>query len=312
MTTLPKNSDLTGILLKRLIVLFSCTLLSFNLGAQQEISVLLRWKIAPKDSLMYNTTIKTIETSEDTTELNETDKALIALLKTSLQVLIGADENTPLVSKISRQKSGMAISMFYQKSDSTKNAMKMMYEQTFKGFAKNEKVENTENQDSLVKEILQNIYTHVDEDAVMLEGNMNDNGSIGSFYIDKNQKNTLALFFELPTKNVKIGDSWALDVQFTLLNSAFECDSVFKKNQVTLTQIKKQGQDSVAVLAYNIQEYVSGKYPADAQKSFTKTRYQAVAEFSITQGRWLSYEGQMETDSFGSVEHKKYALTKID
>ena len=143
--------------------------------------------------------------------------------------------------------------------------------------------------------------------GVMLRGSVYAAGGIHSFWIKSAQKNLIALLFELPSKPVKIGDKWSIDVDLIANDQNFVCDSSYKINEVTLADIKTINGETIAILKYNIIEYVNGDFitPAfmnsKAQKTATmmKFAHQGIAEFSIDKGRWLSYNCIMSIEATG-------------
>ena len=71
-----------------------------------------------------------------------------------------------------------------------------------------------------------------------------------SFWVKSSQKNLIAIFFQLPAKPVKIGDKWSLDINLIANDQNFECDSAYKINEVTLTDIKKvNGETKIWILS---------------------------------------------------------------
>jgi hypothetical protein len=154
----------------------------------------------------------------------------------------------------------------------------------------------------------------------MLRGSVYKNGSLHSFWMKNNQKNLLSLFFELPNKELKKGDSWILsNVNFIGNDHNFICKKAEKKNQITLTDIRKLNGETIAVIDYNILEYVFGDFntpaflgnEAGSKKTEMKFIYKAQAEFSVEKGKWISYNGIMSLDASGalnSVQKKKFAL----
>lgn len=148
--------------------------------------------------------------------------------------------------------------------------------------------------------------------GVMLRGSVYATGGIHSFWVKSNQKNLIAIFFELPDKPVKVGDTWKLDIDLIANDQNFSCDSSYKKNEVTLYDIKKVKGETIAVLKYNIVEYVNGVFmmpsvtgEGEGVKTMMKFTHQAIAEFSVDKGRWISYEGIMNLDASGVLTAKR-------
>jgi hypothetical protein len=151
---------------------------------------------------------------------------------------------------------------------------------------------------------------------VMLRGALNKDGSIQSFYVKNDQKNIIAIFFELPRNDVKVGDSWPLAVNLISMDQNFTCDTSFKKNTCKLVDLKKTGNETIAIIKYDLGEYVSGDYynpgTGVSKKSTMKMTYNGLAEFSVDKGRWASYNGIMTLHTTGvstSVTTQKIALS---
>ncbi len=154
--------------------------------------------------------------------------------------------------------------------------------------------------------------------GVMLRGSVYETGGIHSFWIKSNQKNLISLFFELPQKPVKIGDTWELEINLIANDQNFECDTSYKVNKVTLTDLKTVNDETIAVLKYEIIEFVDGTFNSPSfmgkggsTKTMMKFTHQAIAEFSIEKGRWISYDGIMGIEATGfmtSNVKKKFAL----
>lgn len=149
--------------------------------------------------------------------------------------------------------------------------------------------------------------------GVMLRGSVYDWGGIHSFWVKSNQKNLIAILFELPKNPVKVGDRWSLDLNLIANDQNFSCDTSFKINEVTLMQIKQKDGSTVAVLKYNIMEYVKGDFltPAffddenEKKETMIKISYQGVSEFSIDQGKWVLFDGIMSVEATGVMNANK-------
>ncbi len=157
-------------------------------------------------------------------------------------------------------------------------------------------------------------------EGVMLRGSVYETGGIHSFWTKSNQKNLISIFFELPTKPVQAGDTWDLDINLISNDQNFECDSSYKINKVTMVDMKKIQGENIAVLKYDITEYVKGNFTTPSfggnsggqTETMMKFTYQAVAEFSIDRGRWISYDGIMTFAASGVMTaNKKTKFTLI-
>ena len=156
--------------------------------------------------------------------------------------------------------------------------------------------------------------------GTMLRGSVYPSGELHSFWVQGKQKNLISIFFELPPGKVKVGDSWSLDhVNLIGNDQNFICEEANKVNQVRLREIKSVNGESVAVLDYDILEYVSGQFHSPfgakgkGKKTIMKFVYKAQAEFSIDKGKWISYQGIMSLDDegiFSSHQNQKFALVE--
>jgi len=82
-----------------------------------------------------------------------------------------------------------------------------------------------------------------------------------------------------------------------------------------MVDIKKVKGESIALLKYDIVEYVKGNFfmpsfggggkEGGETPSIMKFTHQAVGEFSIDKGRWISYDGIMSLVSSGVMNTKK-------
>jgi hypothetical protein len=181
-------------------------------------------------------------------------------------------------------------------------------------FLKNE--EHKLNGDSLQKGV-NPMQTYMNKmlGGVMLRGSVYEDGTIASFYTVNAQKNLLAMFFELPGKTVKVGDTWPLSVQLISMDQSFICDSSYRKNMIKVVGIEKKDGGNIVTLKYDIVEYVDGymnsPFDNNPVKTTMKMTYQAVATFSVEKGRWIKYEGVLSNSTMGimsSETAQKYML----
>ncbi len=146
----------------------------------------------------------------------------------------------------------------------------------------------------------------------MLEGAIREDGSVYSFYLGSEQKNILALFFQLPTKPVKLNDTLEIATNFINVGRGFKCDDFYKKNKVWIADILETPTDKVVTIKYDIEEYAAGGYdfpfPQEEKDKYRnqlttvfKTAFKGTAKFSTVQGRWLNYDGELETSNTGMM-----------
>lgn len=300
MKAIYQNLRASKCLYKLLLVCLLFPIFSINLLAQTDATVHLAWKIAPTDSIVYKTLMDDIDSVKNTEGLHPAmvflvdsiktvRKAQQVALKDSTKNLFTMEgfEKPVLFAKLTTAKPDVIdVRMYSVKSKKAVAADKKVIEETFeerekKAIARGDTINKAE-----VRKDIESMYP---VESKMLRGAVFANGGIRSFYMPSGQKNLLALFFELPQKGIKVGDTWDLDVQFITMNLA-ECDSSFKKHLVTLKELKTQGRDTIAVLAYDFVEYARGNFGGTVK---TNIVYKGIAEFSLNKGRWVKYDGIM-------------------
>jgi len=138
--------------------------------------------------------------------------------------------------------------------------------------------------------------------TVQLRGEITDSGEIASFYLASQQKNLLALFFELPRDPVSVGDSWSLGVSLLAMGGGFICDRAARTNRVELVSLREdEGGELLACMDYCIAESVRGRTP-DPFSSKTEEWSMAMAfvgrgEFLVRKGTWRRFAGRVHTSS---------------
>lgn len=273
------------------------TFLSLSVISFAQKKVFLKWKLQPKEVISYKTTMSEIDTANykdfsiDASglfgklgsiahdSLFSSDKDIEA--KKFFTKLNDYVKNGSLITYLTKNKKGIIdISMTYKQADTTSGNVKDT--SVGKEYAK------------FIEELTK---------GIQLRGAINDSGAIESFYTKNDQKNLIALFFQLPGKPVKVGDSWPLDVHFISMDQNFKCDTSFHKNIVTLIGTKKVNGETIAVMRYDIVEYVYGDfmspYDGSNKKTMMKMTCNALAEFSVDKGRWISYDGIMSLIASG-------------
>ncbi|MFN3194534.1 MAG: hypothetical protein ACE364_01115 [Chlorobiota bacterium] len=278
----------------KLALFFILVFIANNTLSQQLDSVDLRWKIGKDEKLVYNTEMSLIDTTsfefdfgllseiinDSTKEKTQESKELFNRLKKIV-------ENIEFETILTKKENGIIdLVMSSIESDETPEI----------------KSDTSSSKKEEVMKLMQSLTK-----GVFLRGSLYESGDIHSFWVKSQQKNIISIFFQLPSEPVKIGDKWELDVNLINNDHNFKCDSSYKINEVMLTDIKIIDSDTVAVLEYNIQEFVTGEF--DMPSFFSKKNssketvmslvHQGIAEFSITNGRWVSYTGIMSLNSKG-------------
>ena len=139
--------------------------------------------------------------------------------------------------------------------------------------------------------------------GVMLRGEINESGQIESFYLKGAQKNLIAMYFELPNRPVKIGDTWSLNVSYLQFDQSFVCKLADRTDNVELIDVLKDKNDTIVIIKYDISESASGymKNPMTNEK----------IETSLS----MSFNGILETTQKGMMSgssKQKLALIPFD
>ena len=295
--------------MKRLIALL-LALPTLAIVGQNSQTVNLKWKIGKNEKLNYSTVMNVIDTSSFDINLGGLFKALADSSKNSLtesnnlfNKLNEAFKNQDYVTTLTNNGNGVInIVMVTKPKETSKDTIK----------------NNSDSKDSDFLKHLKEMQSM--NEGVMLRGSVYETGGIHSFWVKSGQKNLIALLFELPTKPVKIGDKWSLDINFIGNDQNFDCDSSYKINEVTLADVKKVNGETIAVLKYNIVEYVKGNFNSpfsgnNGGKIETMMKFidQGIAEFSVDKGRWLTYDGILSLEATGVMTaNKRTKFTLID
>ena len=278
--------------------------LTLQVYGQNTEKVELRWKIDKGEKLVYSTVMTEIDTSIVEVNFGDLFKAL------SDSTENGFKESKELFRKLNQD----LINQDYITTLSNKgNSVIDIVMST-----KPKELSNS-NRDSNETDIIKQMQSM--NQGVMLRGSVYETGGIHSFWVKSNQENLISLLFELPGRPVHIGDKWSLNIDLIANDQNFECDSSYKINEVTLADIKKINGETIAVVKYNIAEYVKGKFNAPSfmnddsgqKETMMKFTHQGIAEFSMDKGRWVSYDGIMGLEATGIMTaNKKTQLTLVN
>lgn len=274
---------------------------------QRNQTVDLKWKIGENEKLNYATVMSDIDTSTIEMDFSRLFKSLSESTKSGMneskdffKKFNNSYKNLDYVTTLSSDENGVIdIVMTTRPKENIQEA----------------EIDSTNSKEAEILKMMQSM-----NQGVMLRGSVYETGDIRSFWVKSSQKNLIAIFFQLPANPVKIGDKWSLDINLIANDQNFECDSAYKINEVTLTDTKKVKGETVAVLKYNIIEYVNGDFNSPSfsrnngrkKKTIMKFSHQGIAEFSIDKGRWITYDGIMSLEASGVMTaNKKTKFTLI-
>jgi hypothetical protein len=278
--------------MKKIYLISLVTLAALVLSAQSNDKIVMKWKLKPGEVLTYKTALDQIDTADYKSTTFNFGSFIKSLSDSSGNAEKKASElidefnkefkNTKLISVMTEQRKGIIdIAMTLDKKDTARDT-------------------------SEISEYFKSMLT-----GVQLRGAVDEDGNLQSFYVKNDQRNLVALFFQLPGKPVKTGDVWSLDVHFISMDQNFKCDTSYRKNRVKLLEIKKEGNETIAVLNYDIEEFVSGDFSSHISmmggdkpvKTMMRMTFYGMAEFSVDKGRWKSYNGIMSLKSSGVMDN---------
>ncbi|HKB43165.1 MAG TPA: hypothetical protein VKC90_02210 [Chitinophagaceae bacterium] len=256
-----------------------------NLSAQNTYS--LRWKLHPTEKLKYKAVMSFVDIANFNSVAEDT-VGITNLFKSPSKDSLTLEKQFDALLKInqSSREDHLNVLLFEEPKHVVNIEMSIKEETTLSNLL------NITTQNSDAKE------------KVVIRGAVYDNGPIQSFFLRYDLRNVIALLFQLPDKPVKVGDSWPLDIHLISFDQNLKCDTSRKFNKVTLLKIEKQNNETVAVLKYDIDEYISGLFLSfliREVKTVTNIHYDATAKFSIDKGRWISYKGTSTTHSTGAM-----------
>lgn len=292
--------------MKRLLTILLALSTLTTFGQKTQI-VDLKWKIDKNEKLNYSTVMSDIDTSSMEMDFGNLFKSL------SDSTSNGLKESKDFFKKFNQAFKNLDyVTTLSTEGDKIVNIVMTTKP---KEPVKETETNSTESKEAEMLKMMQTMTQ-----GVMLRGSVYETGEIHSFWVKSSQKNLIAIFFELPTQPVKIGDKWSLDINLIANDHNFECDSAYKINEVTLTDIKKVDGKTIAVLKYNIVEYVKGDFNSPSffgnddgkKETMMMFTHQGIAEFSVDNGRWLTYDGIMSLDATGFMTaNKKTKFTLI-
>lgn len=294
--------------MKTLLKLFLFVCLSNIAFGQTDQELALSWKLDEDDTILYRTIMQDIDTSTFKFDFGEMGELFNAIADDSLMPEM--DNFFEKVSESIQKKD--YITKLYADQDAVNIEMSTVEEGEEYDLEKLKQAENKEDID--VDRIISSLM-----DGVVLRGSVYKTGGIKSFWLKSRQKNLIAVLFELPHGKVRVGDSWELEVNFIANDHNFQCDSSYHKNEVTLIDVIVEEGDTIAVLKYDIQEFVTGDFKSpfsDVPKTTTMLMtHEAIGKFSVSKGRWVAYDGIMSLISSGvmtSNSRQSFSLAPIE
>jgi hypothetical protein len=261
----------------------------------------LKWNV--NDTIKYRTIIKTIDdiefdidfkntfgkiVTDSASKMNDNPKVKNDSTKNELNSLIEGDLFKDMKSKIEDINNNTELVTVLTESSFFENIIDIEMIRY-----------NLKPNDSLE---YKNIFS-----GTQLKGTIYKDGSLHSFWLNNAQRNLISLFYELPIKEIKKGDVWGLKhLNYVQYNNVFYCNNAKKKNEVTLVDVIKRNGETIALIEYDIYEFVEGNLDLFGNKtrSNMKMEYKAKGEFSIEKGKWISYTGFLSIETIGMMSSK--------
>lgn len=306
--------------INKIIILMSIVLFSHSVSFSQNSGIFLQWKIAKGDTLKYQTIMNAEQSFAEETSKADTSTNVFKNLFKSINK---ANGNMKYQTNIFlNQKDNNLIDIEMKTVASTDTAHKSPMKQDFEGTKnkKKDKKQTDEKSDSLAVQNMFNALSGMGS-MVVLRGRITPGGEMVSNYYKNSQRNLVSILFALPNKPVQIGEKWKLAASFIEMDQNFYADSSSNINDVYIEKIIEKDNDKIAIIKYNILEYVSGDFIAQMiklpgmdnnKKTFMKYSYSATGYFSMTKGKWLNYEGESEVDTnFSMIGGKTKQIFKL-
>ncbi|HSA20636.1 MAG TPA: hypothetical protein P5076_04235, partial [Myxococcota bacterium] len=157
------------------------------------------------------------------------------------------------------------------------------------------------------------------ETRVSFKGALDEHGGVLAYELPSLQRLALGLFFELPARPVRPGDTWSTDVDLLGLDEGFTASKTLRWNQVKLVSLAPLADgEQLAVLEYRLGAHEEGQALDDEERPQPATRGAAFlgrAEFLVKQGTWRVFAGRLVTRLTGPArleEHRALVLTPLD
>jgi len=279
------------------LTLFFCFLSLLVFSQTKDSTIFMKWKLKPNEILSYKTVMQEIDTA------NHIDFSMDGMMKAiGINKKEDFDEARAIFKKLNAQMQNANFVTHLRRNK--KGAIDIEL-----AIVKDSTITNKKTSDTDKFSNIQKMMASMNS-GIMLRGSIHEDGTIESFYTKNDQKNLVAIMFELPGKSVKPGDSWPLNTNLLSMDQNFVCDSSYKKNVVSFIGIENRNGERIVNLKYDLVEYVNGAF-LNSNMSMKMT-YQGIAQFSIEKGRWITYEGIMGLSSTGmmsSQSTKKISLT---
>lgn len=244
----------------------------------------LDWHIAADEVIAYTTVMSRIESADTAVSLNFDELAADdTQLSDVLQQLgnLSAPQSTSMVSLLEVNQRGnidvkLILTSVEFSSDQSQNPV-----------------------DEGMRQLTEQM-----QGTVQLRGEITPDGEIASFYLEQHQRNLLAMFFELPTVPVQVGDTWELDFNCVSFGAGFVADNANKLNRVEFASLSQTPDGKpIASLNYLLAENVEGHFQSslggEPMPTTMTCSFFGTGQFLIEEGRWQQFVGEFTLTSTG-------------
>jgi len=243
----------------------------------------LQWKIPAEEVLIYKIQMETIDSLSSVPEedMSSLVKMVAKLYGDSVEVPINSEDiYQGLISKIN------SLSYFSILRQGAENDMKIDF--------------ITRINKQYDQEKYMDIFNKFIKKAVF-KGNLSMNGDLYNEEGNPVFDPKINILFELPEKPVSVGDTWPLNIKFVEHQNKKEKikDTL---NQVKFVELLIDGEDSIAVLEYQLQG------PENVGRALS---YVGKGKFNLNQGKWISYTGVLTQKISGIVSMKQVQKIKL-
>lgn len=157
------------------------------------------------------------------------------------------------------------------------------------------------------------------ETHVLFKGALDEHGSVLAYELSSLQRLALGLFFGLPARPVRPGDTWAAEVNLLGLDEGFTVSKSRRWNQVRLVSLAPLADgEQLAVLEYRLGAFEEGTGLDAEERPQPATRGAAFlgrAEFLVKRGTWRVFAGHLVSRLTGPErveQHRALVLTPLD
>jgi hypothetical protein len=292
-------------------ILFS--LLSYLLVfSQTSEKISLEWKISKSDTIKYKSSMNTIRFQNENYKQSDSNSFFWGndykeIIKSLSEINSNLKYQTNLF--INKHNSNFIdIEMLIVNNEDFITSMAQMKNESQKEEKKKKNKKSKENENGIDSIEFNNMFKGLASlnNNIVLRGRISNTGEIVSTYYTNAQTNVISILFELPNRIVEVGEKWKLNVSLIQMDQNFLCDSLSNENSVFIEKIIEKDNDKIAVIQYNIHEYVLGDFNnplggmigmSTNEKTYMKASYKATGYFSIIKGKWNSYVGEMEIET---------------